>query len=213
MKLNFKTLGLAAVLAGSFTVATYASGLFPGFPILSTGSFCASTNSQSTSTTVPGTLPSNSNCTNTVPAGPTSMTGNELVPADTQIANGGGQETIRIPTAALGGGSIQVVTTNASVVMTAGQRYLISNQGVATIASVTLPPNPVDNQTASIVNAGSGVLTLTAISAASSPSGTTIVQGAAPATLVVQTNNGVAAAISAAEYVYSAAQNKWFRVE
>ncbi len=209
-----KKLGLGALLAASIAIpAAFASGIFQGYPILSTGAFCNSTNSQSTSTTVPGTLPSNSNCTNTVPAGPTSMTGNELVAADTGLPNGSGQETIRIPTAALGGGSIGVVTTNASVVMTAGQRYLISNQGLATIALINLPPNPVDNQMASIVNAGSGALTLTSIAVGASPSGTTIVQGAAPGTLAVETNNSAAAAVSSVDYVYRAADNKWYRVQ
>src|ERR1700740_1650075 len=103
MKLKLKAMGLGAVLAGSLSVAAFAGGIFQGYPVLSSASFCGSTNSQSPSTTVPGTLPSGSVCTETVPAGPTSMTGNELVAADTGLANGGVPQTIRIPTSALGG--------------------------------------------------------------------------------------------------------------
>jgi hypothetical protein len=214
MKFTAKKLGLAAILAASVAIpAAYAAGYFPDFPILGSASFCASTNSQSTSATVPGTLPSNSNCTNTVPAGPTSVTGSETVLAQTNVANGAGPANINIPVGALGAGSIGVVTSNASVVMAAGQRYLISNQSTATIALVNLPPNPVDNQVASIVNAGSGVLTLTSVAVGASPSGTTIVGGAAPATLGVQTNNSAAAVLSAVDYVYRAADNKWYRVQ
>lgn len=211
MKLKIK-LGLAAVGAALVLApAAYASGIFQGYPILSTAAFCDSTNSGSPSNTVPGTLPSGSVCTNTVPAGPTSLTGNELVAADTGLPNGGTPQTIRVPTAALGGGSIGVVTTSASVVMAQGQRYLISNQGVQTIALVNLPPNPVDNQVASIVNSGSGALTLTSIAVGATPSGTTIVQGAAPTTLAVET--AATSTQSAVDYVYQASSNKWFRIQ
>jgi hypothetical protein len=154
----------------------------------------------------------NGTCVSTV-TGPTSLTGNETVPADTNLSQGQNPQSIRIPMTSLGGGNIQVVTTNASVTTAAGTRYLISNQSTATIASVALPPNPTDNQVFTIVNAGSGVLTLTAITVGASPSGTTIAQGAAPASLAVQTNNSAAASLSAVDYVYRAADNKWYRVQ
>lgn len=154
----------------------------------------------------------NGSCVSTV-TGPTSITGSETIPADTGLSQGVSPQTVRIPIGALGGGSIQVVTTNASVVAAAGTRYLISNQTTATIALVNLPPNPVDGQQFSIVNAGSGVLTLTSIAVGASPSGTTIVGGAAPASLGVQTNNAAAAVLSSVDYVYRAADNKWYRVQ
>lgn len=86
--------GLAALAAVS--TAALAAGLFPGFPVVGGPSYCSS---QSTSG-VPGTA---ATCNVTVPAGPLSITGNELIPADTQLASGQQPQTVLIPTSMLAG--------------------------------------------------------------------------------------------------------------
>lgn len=201
---NFKSLrsvGVALAALAVASVAAVAAGMFPGLPIVGAGSYCGGF-----STGVNGQV-----CTVTVPAGPTALTGKELIPADTQLAQGQAPQTVSIPAAALGAGLQQVVTTNASVAMVQGQTSLISNQTTATIALINLPPNPVNGQRATITNAGSGVLTITSIAVASG-SGQSIVQGAAPASLAIQTNNSAAAAASTVQYVYNAANTTWYRV-
>lgn len=82
--------GLA--LAGIAALAQ--GGIFQGYPIVGRASYCASTN--------------NNVCTSTIPAGPTAITGNEVVPADTQLGSGQNPQTVGIPTsvlAAIGQGS------------------------------------------------------------------------------------------------------------
>lgn len=85
--------GLAAVAISG--LAAYAAGMFPGFPIVGAPSYCSSTNQAG----VPGTTPQ---CTTTVPAGPPAITGNELIPADTQLTQGQAPQTVLIPSGALG---------------------------------------------------------------------------------------------------------------
>lgn len=80
--------GLAAVAISG--LAAVAAGMFPGFPIVGGASYCAS----STTAGVPGTA---STCTSTVPAGPATITGLELIPADTQLAQGQAPQTVLIP--------------------------------------------------------------------------------------------------------------------
>ncbi len=146
----------------------------------------------------------------TVPAGPLALTGQELIPADTQLAQGLAPQTVLIPSSSFQTGSMQVVTTNASVVIPNGVNSLVSNQGTATIALITLPSAPLNNQILYISNAGSGVLTITSLAAAS---GQSIVQGAAPASLAIQTNNSAAAAQSFVEYQYQASNTTWYRLK
>ncbi len=84
--------GLAAV--AMLTASAYAAGMFPGFPIVGAPAYCTS----STTAGVPGTA---TNCTTTAPAGPPAITGNELIPADTQLSQGQSPQTVLIPSGLL----------------------------------------------------------------------------------------------------------------
>ena len=81
------TLGIAA----SFLIAGIAiAGMFANYPKVGGSSYsCGSVNGVS-------------NCT--VPAGPSALTGNETIPADTNLANGQSPQTVLIPVTKLGGG-------------------------------------------------------------------------------------------------------------
>lgn len=95
---RLRSLGIGLLAAAIASSAVYAAGLFPGFPIVGGASYCAS---QSTAG-VPGTAPV---CSSTVNAGPPSITGNELIPADTGLASGQQPQTVLIPTSVLAGQS------------------------------------------------------------------------------------------------------------
>ncbi|HEX5508938.1 MAG TPA: hypothetical protein VFX37_10585 [Pseudolabrys sp.] len=191
-------LGVLALIA----TPVLAAGLWPDLPIVGGAAYCGSTSVAG----VPGT---SGVCNNTVPAGPSALTGTEFVPADTAYAQGQPPQTVKVPASLFATGAIQVVTSNTSVTIANGISTLVSNQSTATIASITLPSAPMNNQVVTIANAGSGVLTITAINAAS---GQSIVQGAAPASLGVQTNNAAAAVLSSVAYEYQASNTTWYRI-
>lgn len=91
-------LAVGALIAATFGL--HAAGLFNGYPEGNGPSYCGSYNTAG----VPGTT---AQCTSTVPAGPT-LTGNELVPADTSTlgaigGSGAAPPTILIPSATLAG--------------------------------------------------------------------------------------------------------------
>lgn len=218
--------GLGALAA--ISTAAWAAGYFPYFPVVGGSAYCSSasgTGSGTGSSTFPSSGPGSSfgqgsvgqsgvftlTCNDQVPAGPAGLTGNEFIPADTALPSGQQPQTVLIPTSLLmSGGSSLVVTTNASLTIPNGVSSLISNQGAATIALITMPAAPWNGQYIEIANAGSGVLTLTSIAA---NTGQTIVQGAAPASLAIQTNNAAAASLSSVVYRYQTSNTTWYRVQ
>lgn len=203
---RIKTLGLAAVVATSVMVPlAYAAGMFPGYPIVGSAAFCNSTNSQSTSNTVPGTLPSNSNCTTTVPAGPTTLTGAEAVPADTGLPNGVAPQTVRIPTPMVASGaySSSVPTTGSTVTVAANiTNYLAIPAGSLNDLAITFPPNPIDGQ----IFRFASTQTITNLTLAGGTGSATI--DSAPTTLTRSTTIGT----MGAEYLYKSSANKWYRL-
>src|SRR6185437_4166130 len=167
--------------------------------------------------TVPGAAYSNSQCTTTVPAGPTTLTGNEDFVADTNVANGGGQETVRIPSSMLanGFGNTQIATTTgttAAVVVADGvSTYIYAGAGTATYSSFKLPPNPMQNQKFCLVDAGTGILTTTSIAVGTS--GQSIV-GTAVTSIPVATAAGTAGTVTLSSncWLYSVSNKSWYRV-
>lgn len=213
MKLTLRKLGLAAVLAASVAIpVAYASGLFQGFPIVGSAAFCTSTNSQSTSNTVPGTLPSNSNCTTTTPAGPSIVTGNEVVPADTGVANGAGPATVLLPLAALNALPITYSTISATAQTitpagTSGGVFVHSTAVGGTITAITinLPAAPIDGQQFDL-SADATLTSLTVQTNNLPNASTTIKQN--PTVLTVSTT-----APYGYSFWYNAASNTWNRLQ
>ena len=82
--MRLKHLGLAAAGLLSITTIAYAAGMFPDYPVVGSASYCAGTSSTATGTII-GAI---TGCPNTVPAGPTVLTGAEQIPADTRLAGG-----------------------------------------------------------------------------------------------------------------------------
>lgn len=84
--------GLALVTASSIA---WAAGSWSTLPIIGDPGHCGGT----TSTTVGGT---GTVCSTNIPAGPPAITGVELIPADTSLANGAPPQTVTIPSSLLG---------------------------------------------------------------------------------------------------------------
>jgi hypothetical protein len=202
---RLKTLGLAAVVASSVLVPyAFASGVFQGYPIVGSAAFCNSQNSQSTSSTVPGTIPSG-NCTNTVPAGPSSLTGNELWPADTNIANGGGQETVRVPMVLSPSGAYlyNAPLTGASITVPANVNNVILDPA-ANIAALTL-----------VLPAASSLIDGQLLRVSSSASIATLTITPGTGTTVSQSPTAITTSVTGAygfSLIYDQAKTKWYRL-
>lgn len=120
------------------SVSAFAQTTFvPNFPIVGGSSYCSST--------VNGT------CVNTVPAGPTAVTGNEFVPADTSLTQGANPSSVKMSMRAL---NAAPVTYNLCAAAACGSVTVGNNSGgilfdySTTIDSATVvtPLSPMDGQ-------------------------------------------------------------------
>ncbi len=105
MKLQMPRLAVAALVAAvGISTTAYAAGIFSTMPQVGNPSFCGSTVTGTGSlggVTGQGQGTTGSICGQTIPAGPPALTGNELIPADTQIV-GGPTQTVTIPSGMIG---------------------------------------------------------------------------------------------------------------
>jgi hypothetical protein len=142
----------------------------------------------------------------TVPAGPTVVTGAEIIPADTGVTAGGGPATVGIPLRAIGAAPL---TYNLCAGAVCGTVTLANNSGgvlfdyttTITSATVQLPPAPIDGQRVVIASA----FTIT---------GLTVLPGAGT-TLAVTTPTILTASTTVPqgyEYQYVASTLKWYRI-
>lgn len=205
MKLTRWIAGAVALL-GVSSVAV-AAGMFANLPIVGGAAYCALYAGDGTT------------CVGNVPAGPTALTGGERIPADTGLSGGVSPQTVLIPSTSLAGGyggtTIATTTgTTAAVVAADGvSTYIYAGAGTATYTSFKLPPNPIQNQQFCLINAGSGILTTTAIAVGTS--GQSIVQGAAVTSIPVQVASGAQATVTnpRACWKYNLSNTSWYRVE
>lgn len=199
LRLRSAAVALAALAIASSVV--FAAGLFPGFPIVGGASYCSS---QSTSG-VPGTT---AVCNATVPAGPTALTGTELIPADTGLASGQQPQTVSLTPAVLGAGPHQYAAplTGASLTVTAAQRRLIL-EPAGTIAALTVV---MPAATGLVSNQLFGICTTQIVTSltVTAGSGTTVLN--APSALLVPVATGGASCV---EWVYRLTNTSWYRVQ
>ena len=199
-----KTLA-ALAFAGLAVTSAYAAGLWPDLPIVGSASYCAGS-SQSAIGSIIGSV---TGCPNTVPAGPSIVTGNEQIPADTRIANGVAPQTVLLPMASLNALPLQFVTvTNpnspagVSASNTSGG-VVYSNTVTITSANVTLPAAPIDGQQYAI----SSNRTITTLSV--SAGGTASMAGnTAPTVLTASLT-----APQGYRFIFNASSNSWFRLQ
>lgn len=221
---------LAGLLAVALTVGStivYAAGNYSTYPIVGGASFCASTVSGASSfggNTGQGQGTNGSICAQTVPAGPPALTGTEVIPMDTGLANGAPPQTVVIPSTLLangyGGTTVSSTTGTTALVQAADgiSNFIYSGAGAATYTSFKLPPNPINNQTFCLSDAGSGILTLSAVAAGTNSFGNTpTITGVTPTSIPVMTAVGTAGTVTLGKncWLYQAGASNtgvWYRV-
>lgn len=152
--------------------AAYAAGLWDTFPVIGQAAQCSST-----STGVSGQV-----CTTTTPAGPSIVTGNETVPADTNLQQGLNPATVQIPMASFNalplayvalGPTASALTTTATSIQ--GGFIITAAATLTPTIGIVLPPSPIDGQqfrltanqtinTLNIVGSGSATVSNTPVS-------------------------------------------------
>lgn len=198
--------GLIAVgfLAAMVSTVAYAAGLFSTLPIIGGASFCASTVTGTGGLggiTGQGQGSTGSICGQTVPAGPPSLTGAELFPADTGAGgNGGGAATAVVTTCQMGAGAYTLVSPWTGTTATIPNQtcyYYVGGTTTVTTLTLTMPSAPLDGQT--VVLASTVAITTLSVIA---NTGQTIAAGG-PTSAVANTSVG--------KWIYNASLKTWFR--
>lgn len=207
MKLSrYASIGLA--VAGSIALSTlaFAAGLFPDFPVVGSATYCAGSSSTATGTII-GAI---TGCPNQVPAGPTIVTGNEQIPADTRLASGAQPQTVLVPMASLNALPITVQTvtggsiTNISAANTSGGAILTSAQVAITSVNITLPASPIDGQQYALSFNRNASFTIAAGGTNSLGAGSTV------SSMVNVVASGIPIGY---RFLFNSASTSWFRLQ
>lgn len=163
-----------AIAIGGFAIAQSGQGLWPALPVVGGSSYCSAT--------------SNGVCTNTVPAGPTALTGNEGIPANTNLSQGRSPQNVIIKPASLAGAlplNFVTVTTPPAGISASNLSGGVVYTSAATItsANITLPLNAINGQQYRI---GSN-RTITTLSVAAG-AGDSIASNSSPTVLTASTS-------------------------
>ncbi len=194
MKLTRFGLGLVALVAA--TAIAHAEGMFSKLPIVSGSQFCALYAGDGTT------------CAGYVPAGPTTVTGNELIPADTKLSNGASPQTVNLKPASMGFGPTQYstpVTTNSITILSATRQGVVEPAG--TIAALTLVTPAAS---AMVDGQRIGFCTTQIISTLTVTAGTGVTVKNAPTAMLVPVATGAASCV---EWMYVASQTALYRVQ
>jgi hypothetical protein len=196
MKLTLLSGLLAAVLTVSSIGVAFAGGLFQNLPVVGASStaFCSLFRGDGVT------------CAQNTPAGPSIVTGNELIPADTQLTGGSQPQTVRLPLAAIGAGPYQYTAplTGASVTVAATSRRLtVDPAGTIAALTVVFPTASllVDNQTVGLCST-QVVTSLTMTSG----SGTTILNPVTALAIPPATGSS-----TCYQWTYRLANTSWYR--
>lgn len=162
------------------------------YPIVGGASFCSSL--------------VNNVCQTTIAAGPTAVTGNETIPADTNLSQGRAPQTVNMSMRALNAAPITFVTCAAAA---CGSNTIGNNAGGIMLAysttidsaTVVTPLSPMDGQRFSI-SADHTVSSLTVTANTGSSLSVTTPTVLTASTTVPQ----------GYEYYYAASTTKWYRV-
>lgn len=181
---------LAFGIAASFIIAGVAiAGMWSNFPIVGSASYsCGSVNGVS-------------NCT--VPAGPINITGNETIPADTNLTAGQNPQTVLIKSALIGGYNTSLQTGVAITYTVANTitNVVLSHTTTIDSAAITAPANPIDGQRVKI----GADHTVTAFSFVANTGQTLSVT--TPTVLTASTT-----VPAGYEFIYVASTAKWYRL-
>lgn len=177
----------ALTIAGS-VIAT--AGLWNNFPKVGSARYCI--------TYVNGV------CQQYVPAGPSTLTGNETIPVDTNLSGGQTPQTVIVPIDLLNGNALALYTGSSFTKEIPDNIYnvVLTYSGTITSAVITAPANPINGQRLR-VNSNQ---TITAFSFAAN-TGQTLGQ-TSPSVLTVSTTGS-----QGYEFIYSSSDNKWYRLQ
>lgn len=194
-----------ALVAGLALVATsliaFAAGFFPDFPIVGGSAYCTSFVMN------PITGAATTTCNGpTVPAGPTAVTGSELVPADTGLSQGRQPQTVMLSMRALNAAPL---TYNLCAAAACGSVTVGNNSGgiqfdySTTIDSATVvtPASPMDGQRFAV----SSPYTITTFAVTANTGSTLAVTTPTVLTASTTVPQGY-------EFVYVASTTKWYKV-
>jgi hypothetical protein len=188
-------LGLLAVV----TTAAYGAGLFQGLPIVGGGSYCVNFATNPTTGAVLTTCNGPA-----VPAGPTRVTGAELVPADTQLTQGQNPATAFLPVPSLASGAYQyAVQTSSSTLQISNNvtNVVLNPAGAIATVTITMPTAPYDGQIVRI--SSSQTVTSLTVSAAAGQSITN-----APSAITVSATGSYGVA-----FLYRGTNTTWYRIQ
>jgi hypothetical protein len=191
----FKKLMLGTVaLISTIGVALAISGNQIGFPIVGGASYC-------------GSFGNGGVCNQTVPAGPTIVTGNETIIANTNLPNGQNPQTVLLNMASIGAGPYQYVAITASggssTILSTTSAFILDPTGTTAAYTLVLPADAVlsDNQRLKI-SSSQTVTSLTLTPGA----GTTVSNS--PTALTISTT-----AAYGYEFIYDKPLTKWYRLQ
>jgi hypothetical protein len=204
---RFKGAAIAVSALAILSTAAYAAGLFPGLPIVGSAAYCQGYSNYSTSVTTPGTLPTPNACNSTAPAGPSIVTGSELIPADTELANGVPPQTVYVPMASLNALPITVATVitgatgNTLVAAATSGGYILHSTASVTSVVLSLPAAPIDGQQFAV----SADQLITSLTVTSPTAGVTVTK--TPSILTPSTTGTFGY-----RFLYNAASTNWYRL-
>lgn len=186
---------LSGLLAAALTVgslsAAFAAGSFGNLPIVGGAAYCALYAGDGTT------------CVGNVPAGPSAITGNEGIPADTSLASGSSPQTVKLSMASINAlpYSLQTGVAQTYTVPNNVGTVVLSHTTTITSAAITAPAAPVDGQTVTIA-ADHTVTTFSFVANTGQ-------------TLAVTTPTVLTASTTVPQgykFLYAASTAKWYRV-
>jgi hypothetical protein len=215
---RFRSAAVAAVALLVTSTILYATGSYSTLPIVEGSSYCASMvsgtgNLSGVTGQGQGTL--GSVCAQTVPAGPTAVTGNEVIPADLYrpdisppaVGLGPQPATALLSMASLNALPITVSSVPTATLSTLSATnttggYIFHNaSGAITAVTVNLPPLPIDGQQFAI----SADQVITTLVVTPTTAGQTVTK--APTVLTPSTTGTYGY-----RFMYNAAGTNWYRL-
>ncbi len=189
----FKRIGYAVIALAVTVYGVALAQTWPNYPLVGGSSYCSST--------------VNNNCVNTVPAGP-AISGNETIPADTNLSQGRSPQTVKLGLPSIGAGPYQYETplNGVAIPMTPNTRRMVLVPA-GTLAALTILLDPatmlIDGQLWGLCS--TQIVTALTITAGS---GTTVSN--APTALAVPPATGAGTCY---EWVYRQANTTWYRTQ
>ena len=196
--MKLRPLGLAAAALVATVLTAAAAGMFSNLPVVGSSStaYCALYAGDGTT------------CSAYVPAGPSALTGGELIPADTNLSGGASPQTVRIKAATLGAGPTQysAPTTGTSITVAAGTRQVVVEPaGSITALTLVMPAATGLTEAQRLGFCTTAIITTLTITDGAGAS----MSGKPTAMLVPVTTGGA----SCVEWIWVASAASWFRTQ